>query len=311
MQAETDPHARHQSSPDAPGAGPLAAGRLNGVIELLAAGQTAFGAFLPAGSIPDAVWAAASPYDFVVFEQEHDALDLAALRLSLQFLLDRRRVADAGRAGRLGPDVVPFVRVPRNGREREDWLIKQMLDLGVYGIVFPMVETAEDVRHLLGAMRFPAPRGARPDGITGRRGYSPQNAERYWGLEPEAYFDRADVWPLNPRGELLPVLQCETVAGVENLDALCRALPRPGLILISTGDLSVSMGLRGVYTPEVEAMVERAAAVCRAHGVPYGTPHVEPENVAGRVAAGHRFLMVGPERDVSTLLAGRRAAGRG
>ena len=284
--------------------------RLNKVIALIESGRPAFGTFLPSGSIPEAVWASRSQYDFVVFEQEHDALDFSRLRDSLQYLLDRRAIADAAAAGRLGPDVVPFVRLPRNGREREDWLIKQALDLGVYGIVFPMVETADDVRHILGAMRFPAARGRASGGIPGRRGYSPQNAERYWGVAGAEYYDRADVWPLNPQGELLPVLQCETVAGVENLAALCRELPQPGLIMISTADLSASMGLRGEYTPEVEALVRRAAAVCREHGVPYGTPEVTAANVAARVDEGHRFLMFGPERDFTTLMRGRAHAGR-
>ncbi len=284
--------------------------RLNKVIGLIETGQPAFGTFLPSGSIPDATWAARSDYDFVVFEQEHDPLDFARLRDSLQYLLDRRAIAEAAAAGRLGPDVVPFVRVPRNGRERDDWLIKQALDTGVYGIVFPMVETADDVRHILGAMRFPPARGRTDDGIRGRRGYSPQNAERYWGVAGDEYYDRADVWPLNPRGELLPVLQCETVAGIEHLPALCREVPKPGLILISTGDLSASMGLRGHYTPEVEALVRQAAAVCREHGVPYGTPEVSLDNVAQRVDDGHRFLMFGPERDFATLARGRAHAGR-
>lgn len=287
-----------------------AAPRLNKVINLIESGQTAFGCFVPSGSIPDAVWASRSPYDFVVFEQEHDALDLVGLRTSLQHLLDRRRVFEAAQEGRLGPDVVPFVRVPRNGGERDDWLIKQVLDLGVYGIVFPMVETAEDVRHILGAMRFPVARGTESAGPPGRRGYSPQNAERYWGVEGDEYYERADVWPLDSRGELLPILQCETVAGIENLPALLGALPHPGLILISTGDLSASMGLRGAFTQEVEDLVQRAVAVCREHGVPFGTPHGMPENIEARVEDGFSFLMCGPRRDVSTLLRGRAKAGR-
>src|SRR5688500_15428035 len=193
----------------------LSGTRLNKVIGLIEGGRTAIGTFLPSGSIPDAVWASTSAYDFVVFEQEHDTLDLSGLRLSLQYLLDRRRIATAALAGRLGPDVTPFVRVPRNGRERDDWMIKQVLDMGAYGIVFPMVETAEDVRHILRAMRYPAAIGANDREPVGRRGYSPQNAERYWGLSTEEYFDRADVWPLDTQGELLPILQCETVRGVE------------------------------------------------------------------------------------------------
>jgi len=284
--------------------------RLNKVIGLIEDDSVAFGTFLRSGSIPDAAWVSTSPYDFVVFELEHDVFDLAGLRLSLQFLLDRRQIGDAAVAGQRGPGVVPFVRVPRNGRERDEWIIKQVLDIGVYGIVFPMVNTPDDVRHILGAMRFPHAAGEGDREPAGHRGYSPENAERYWGLSSAEYFDRADVWPHDPRGELLPVLQCETVEGVENLDAICREVTAPGLILISTGDLSVSMGYRGAYTPEVDGMVQRAVAVCREHGVRYGTPHMTADNVEERVAGGFQFLMSGPRRDVSTLMRGLERAGR-
>jgi 2-keto-3-deoxy-L-rhamnonate aldolase RhmA len=91
---------------------------------------------------------------------------------------------------------------------------------------------------------------------------------------------------------------------------MCREIKTPGLILISTGDLSVSMGLRGSYTPEVETLVQRAAAICREQGVPYGTPHATAENVEQRVKDGFSFLMSGPRRDVGTLLKGLAAAGR-
>ena len=80
--------------------------RLNKVIGLIESGRPAFGTFLTSGSIPDATWAARSDYDFVVFEQEHDPLDFARLRDSLQYLLDRRAIADAAAAGDVASDDV-------------------------------------------------------------------------------------------------------------------------------------------------------------------------------------------------------------
>jgi 4-hydroxy-2-oxoheptanedioate aldolase len=285
-------------------------GRLNRVVELLEAGGTAFGPWLRAGSVPDAIWAAGSGYDFALYDLEHDAFDLEGLRLSLQFMLDRAQIGADALAGRRGPAVVPFARVPANGRERTEWLVKQVLDLGVFGVVFPTIETVEDARHALQAARYPQAGGAPDAAPPGRRGYAPANAARYWGLSREAYFRRADVWPLDPEGELLPVLQCETVAGLANLPAICQALPRPGLILISAGDLSVSMGYGGRYTPEVWDAIWRAADVCRRFGVPFGSAQGTAENVADLVRRGFQLITLDDGHDLSALRAAHAAARR-
>ena len=103
------------------------------------------------GSIPDATWIASSNYDFVVYELEHAAFSLTDLRLSLQFMLDRREIAESGS---VAPRVTPFVRIPVNGREQSQWIVKQVLDIGVYGIVFPMINTPEDAIAALQAARY-------------------------------------------------------------------------------------------------------------------------------------------------------------
>jgi 4-hydroxy-2-oxoheptanedioate aldolase len=286
--------------------------RLNAAIAALDSGKPAFGFFLQAGSIPDAIWGAASDYDCVVFEMEHNALDLAGLRLSLQFMLDRRQILETATAA---PHVAPFVRIPANGREQCQWLVKQVLDIGVYGIVFPMINTPEDAVAALQAMRYGQAMGAPDQHPVGQRGHSPTLAARYWGLSTLEYTDRADVWPLDPQGELLPCLQCETIEAVHNLPRILDAVQdAPGVILISERDLSVSMGHRSLTTPEVEAAVQQAIDTCRRRGVPYGSPQVTPENVAQRLADGFTFLMPVAlpfgAKDTRALEVGRRLAGR-
>lgn len=88
--------------------------RLNKVVGLLEAGKVAFGPFISAGSIPDAVWAASSAYDVGVYKIEHSPFDASALRLSLQFILDRKQIAQSES---IPPPVVPYVRNPINGCE--------------------------------------------------------------------------------------------------------------------------------------------------------------------------------------------------
>ena len=282
-------------------------GRLNNVIELIESGKPAFGPFMQPGSIPDATWIASSNYDFVVYELEHAAFSLTGLRLSLQFMLDRREIAESGS---VAPRVTPFVRIPVNGREQSQWIVKQVLDIGVYGIVFPMINTPEDAVAAIQAARYIQAAGAPDQEPVGRRGHAPGSALRYWGLDQPEYFDRADVWPLDPHGEILPILQCETIQGVENLPAILDAVPAPGLILISESDLSVSMGLKGQPGPQVDEAVQRARLVCQERGVPYGSPQVSMANVEQRIAEGFSFLMPGPTRESAALNRGRELAGR-
>jgi len=283
------------------------AGRLNKVIALLEEGKVAFGPFLPAGSIPDAYWITTSPYDFVVWEMEHNPYDVADLRLSLQFMLNRKQIAESGS---VAPSVVPFVRIPINGRENNEWIVKQVLDCGVYGIIFPMINTVEDAEHALQAARYIQGKGAGDVEPVGRRGHAPANAMRYWGLPQPEYFEKADVWPLDPNGEILPILQCETQQSVSNLRRILSAVPKPGLILISESDLSVSLGYRGQYTPEVRAAVLEAVTICREAGVPYGSPQASVQNMAERLEDGFQFLMPAPGRDLSGLEMGRSLAKR-
>jgi 4-hydroxy-2-oxoheptanedioate aldolase len=282
--------------------------RLNKVIGLIEDGKVAFGPFAPTGSIPDATWIASSQFDAVVFELEHGPFDLAGLKLSLQFLLDRRQIAESGS---LAPSVVPFARIPVNGREQNQWIVKQVLDIGVYGIVFPMINTPEDAIGAIQASRYIQARDAPDREPVGRRGHAPGQALRYWGLPQPEYYDKADVWPLDPSGEILPLLQCETIEAVENLPRILDALDnKPGLILISESDLSVSLGAKGQRTAEVGNAVDRAATICRDRKVPFGTPQANVNTVEQQIKDGYQFLMTSSGRDTSALQKGRQVAGR-
>jgi 4-hydroxy-2-oxoheptanedioate aldolase len=281
--------------------------RMNKVIARLEKNEPAFGPFLTAGSIPDAVWASQSGYDAVVFEMEHNTFNLDDLRLSLQFMLDRKQILESGTPA---PAVSPFVRVPVNGRERNQWIVKQVLDIGVMGIVFPMINTPEDAIAAIQACRYPHPGDASDPGPTGIRGHSPNNAVRYWGLTQPEYFEKADVWPLDPQGEILPLLQCETIESVNNLEAILDAVPNPGIILISESDLSVSLGHKAQNTPELREAVQKAAEICRSRGVLYGSPQVNAENIEQRLADGFSYLMPPLPRSDEVLRRGREIAAR-
>ncbi|MEV7045333.1 aldolase/citrate lyase family protein [Amycolatopsis sp. NPDC051061] len=277
------------------------------MIAALETGQHAFAAFAapePAAALDFA----ATDYDGLVFEAEHKPWDAANLRDSLQYLLDRRRIFEAGT---LAPSPTPFVRVPVNGAEHGQWHAKQALDLGAYGIVWPHISRVEEARNAVAACRYPRlPDVARYE-PAGLRGDAPAAAARYWGLSTQDYYAKADVWPLDPDGEILAVIQIEDQLGIENLPAILDEVPGIGLILIGEGDLSQELGVpRQLEHPLMVEARARIVKTCLEHDVVVGHPHVTTRNVEQVLDEGYRFLMTAPVRSYPGLERGRELTGR-
>ncbi|SHH95561.1 HpcH/HpaI aldolase family protein [Pollutimonas bauzanensis] len=281
--------------------------RLNGVIRALEQGQAAFTTFVPPEL--DMVRAYnAAPYDALVFELEHSPYDIRALQDTMQFMLDRRQIAASGS---LAPKVTPFARIPANGSEMNQFLAKQVLDLGVYGVIWPHVSTVEEARNAVAACRYPRPSTAPAFEPAGQRGDGPKFAPGYWGLTQQEYYERADVWPLNPKGEILVGIMCEEVKAIRNLPDMLQQVPGIGVVLIGLGDLSQELGFPRQYDhPAVASAVAEILAICKVNNVACGHPHVNAGNIEQEVARGFRWLMPTPTFSFTALEKGRSAAGR-
>ena len=276
----------------------MAISRLNAVIERLEAGDMVISSRPVAnGNIDEAQAFGDSDFDMVIFEMEHYGFDFAGLRLSLQALLNRRRIAENG----LRNPVVPVVRIPTTGREVTQWLIKQALDIGVYGLVVPQLESPEEAVAVVAATRYPARRGSLLGG--GRRGYGPDVAARYWGLDRATYLDKADVWPVNPDGEMLLIGMIESRRGVENLERILDTTDGISAIWPGSGDLAADVGLLGELShPDVEEMVQQVRTVCASRGVPCASAvHGLPAAVQ-RAQQGFGIIMAPLERGLATAV---------
>lgn len=279
--------------------------RLNGAIRALEQGQPAFVTFSGA-DIGSAQAIGDAGYDAVVFEMEHGPYDIRTLRDCLQYLLNRRQIVHGGS---LAPAVTPFVRIPPNGGEHNQWIAKQVLDSGVYGVVWPHVSTVEDARNAVAACRYPRPKSADHYEPAGQRGDAPAAAARYWGLTQPEYYARADVWPLAPDGEVLVVIMCEEARAIGNLRQILREVPGIGVVLIGEGDLSQDLGFPRQYDhPTVAAAIAEILSICTEAGVPCGHPHVDTRNVERLLEQGFRWLMASPERSFAALELGRKHA---
>ena len=282
--------------------------RYNKAIELLEAGQPVFGSGLIwNGNLDEMMYFADSDYDLVMIEMEHEGLSFNNLRASLQFLLNRRRIAGAGS---LQADPTPVVRIPPNTREQNQWVIKQALDTGVYGLILPHLDTVAGAQAAVRAARYPQAPGAANPEPAGERGWWYRIAPRYWGLTPAEYYDAAGVWPLDPDGNLLLMGIVEEPTGVRNLPDILREAKGIGAIWAGPGDMSIALGHKGNAShPEVQEMLLRILGICQNAGVPCAVGCTAAE-VPMRLEQGFRILITAPTRTAGGLTEGRRLAGR-
>src|SRR6266566_1836886 len=272
--------------------------RLNGVIRALEAGKPTFTSFCQADP-ETAIAMSAAKYDGIVYEMEHNPWDIRALRDSLQYMLNRGQIA---KSGSLAPSVTPMVRIPPTGAEKAQFHAKQALDLGAYGIVWPHISSVEEAHNAVAACRYPRLKSAPLYEPAGIRGDGPTAAVRYWGLSQPEYYAKADVWPLDPKGEILVMLMIEDTQGIASLSDILQKVPGIGLILIGEGDLSQELGFPRQYEhPQVLDAMAHIVKTCRENKVQVGHPHVDATNVERILNEGYTFLMAAPVRSFAAL----------
>ena len=274
--------------------------RHNRMISLLAEGRTVFGAFVDNKSPDGAMGIVRNDrLDFVFYDMEHSPLDVGELRTYLQFMIDPAAVLRRGRPGTEHP---VLARIPAYGREMNHWLVKQVLDQGVSGVIVPHIETPEQATSLVRAMRYPQKPDAPDAEPAGQRGAGPFMACRVWGLSMADYMRVADVWPLDPDGELISMTLIENPLGVQNAKAIAKT-PGVSVVVAAPGDLGVSYAGDPDRT---ERAIQTVLAAATEAGVPCGIT-AGAQDIARRVEQGFRVIMA---MDGEALAIGRKAAGR-
>jgi 4-hydroxy-2-oxoheptanedioate aldolase len=284
--------------------------RVNRALELLAQDQPIYYQHVDAVARGgyDAGRAAAETWaDYLGYDAEHNPFAPGELREFVRGLVD----AGTTRSGHRTPAVI--VTLPVDGSSEaivraNAWMVRQTLAAGVHGLMLCHAETPDAVRAFVEAARYPhhaAGVGARLG--VGRRGSGGQaNAAAMWGLTVPEYMARADVWPLNPDGELLLGLKIENVRALVNV-AASVAVPGIAFAEWGPGDMGLSMGHPTQhdppYPPDMLAARSRVLAACRAAGIAF-LEQVTPENVIERIAEGVRIGTGAGAREAAEI--GRR-----
>jgi 4-hydroxy-2-oxoheptanedioate aldolase len=234
-----------------------------------AAGEVALNAWLSLEGASSASVVSAAGFDAATVDLQHGAASLESLAAL---------VAAIESSG-----AVPFARVPWN----DPAILMRVLDLGVRGVICPMVESADEATAFVRACRYP-PAGA--------RSYGPVRSAFGAGRQHTEAANRA----------VLLFAQIETAAGLSGVEEICGT---PGLdgVYVGPADLSLTLGLEtfaDLRDAHLLEALDRIVAAAAAVGI---VPGIHAPSDAGAVEMARRgFRFVGCAGDADLL---RTAAG--
>jgi 2-keto-3-deoxy-L-rhamnonate aldolase RhmA len=301
--------------------------RLNHVIELLEQKKPVFGVYWPtnpsgrgrAGAPPPADVPPKPPGELAREALAYRATDFL-FSGALEGGIDRgigpvaefvKATAEARALSRMPfvPAAPLIVKAPKIGADttKAGENISRALNLGVSGLMFVEAESAEEVRAGLAAMRFRSQGGTRSDEV----GAAPAS----WGMTEEQYKQKADLWPLNPDGELLNWTIIENKEGLAHVREIA-AVKGVGVLWPGAGTLrgvfstTNAAGERVVDTAAWENAIQQVLAACKEFNVPCGFP-ANAGDIELRMKQGFSvFVMNWGDAGFKAVETGRKAAGR-
>lgn len=175
--------------------------------------------------------------DYIFIDTEHICVD----RTTLSWMCQTFRAMN----------IAPIVRIP----SPDPYTASTVLDGGAEGIIAPYIETPEQVRALVGAVKYKPLKGQRLENML--------NGTEQPEPELKAYLEKAN------RSKTL-IVNIESVPAMNNLDDILNVDGLDG-ILIGPHDLSCSLGIPEQYThPKYDAAVREILAKGRAAGLGAG-----------------------------------------
>lgn len=185
--------------------------------------------------------------------------------------------------------------------------IGKQLNLGVSGVMLVTVETAAEARAGIAAMRFKSKGGVRPDDVG--------TAPAVWGMSEAEYRKKADVWPLNPEGELINWTIVESKTGLANLKEIA-AVPGIGVLWPGAGTLRGVFSTTGADGKRVldeaawENAIQSVLAACKANKIACGFP-ANANDIETRMKQGFNvFVMNWGDAGFKTIEMGRKIGNR-
>ncbi len=186
--------------------------------------------------------------------------------------------------------------------------ISRELNAGAAGIMFVETESADEVRAGIAAMRFAANGGTRPGDVG--------SAPAHWGLSPDEYRRKADLWPLNPEGELINWTIVESLEGLKHVREIAQVKgvgvlwPGAGTLRNDVFTHTSATGERVFDAAGWENAIQQVLAACKEFHVPCGYP-ANANDIETRMQQGFSVFVMGwGDAGFKAVDIARRAAGR-
>ena len=185
--------------------------------------------------------------------------------------------------------------------------IATQLNLGVSGLMLPKAESADQVQKAIAAMRFKSKGGTRPDSVG--------SAPAFWGMSEAEYKAKADVWPINPDGELINWTIIESKEGLAKVREIA-AVKGIGVLWPGAGTLrglfttTTASGERQFDEKGWEAAIQSVLAACKEFKVACGYP-ANATDIETRMKQGFNvFVMQWGDQGFKAIDVGRKASNR-
>ena len=231
----------------------------------ITSGQRQLGLWISLGSNMVADVISSAGYDWVLIDMEHSANDMQTVLAQLQVFA--------------GSGTTPLIRPPWN----EPIAVKRLLDMGAPGLLFPMVQSAEEAEQAVAATRYP------PRGIRGVAGSTRATA-----------FGRISDYASAIEDQTSVIVQIETSEALERAEQIAAVDGVTG-VFFGPGDIAADIGLLGQpMHEEVWARILPVAESLIAQGIPVGTLVLDAGFASRLLNRGFTFVACGAD---SALLA--------
>jgi 2-keto-3-deoxy-L-rhamnonate aldolase RhmA len=242
--------------------------RKNTLKEKLRRKELTIGSWLTIGNEITAELMARQRFDWLVIDIEHSAIDLSMTQNMV------RIIELSG--------CVPLVRVGDN----DPALIKRVMDMGAHGVIVPMVNSVEEAKKAVAAVKYP-PLGTRGVGLARAQGYGTQ-------------FENYKKWV---NKDSIVIVQIEHVNAVRNFEKIVTTEGVDAFI-VGPYDLSGSLGYPGNFThPLVKENLNKVISQSKKLKINAGIHVIPPDyrEVNKRIKEGYRFIAL----SLDTLLLAR------
>lgn len=252
--------------------------RPNRLRQIWQEGRTAVNGWLAIANPFSAEVMAHQGWDTLTIDMQHGVVDYAGMVGMLQAISTT--------------ETVPLVRVPW----LEPGILMKTLDAGAYGVICPMVNSADDAAKLVAYTTY-APRGT--------RSFGPVRALLYAGQD----------YPQHADSTVVRFAMIETAQALDNLDAIL-AVEGLDAVYIGPSDLSLALGCAPTFDevePPVAQAIDHILARAKAHGVRAAVHNGTPAYARARAAKGFDLVTVSSDARLMAagaqqLLAAMRAA---